>query len=122
MIKIQTNQGGGNHALPNQQAVLRMVPHARTLRKAREQVKSMVVDRASPAKIRNYLARWCLWWNNAVPIWSREQLIMQFCCVARSVTLAAFAAGLLLPQLRKSRISPVSRHLDNVLTSLRMAG
>jgi hypothetical protein len=29
---------------PHQQVALRMIPHARTLRKAREQVKSMVTE------------------------------------------------------------------------------
>jgi hypothetical protein len=41
---------------------VRIVPHPRTLRKAREQVKSMVIDEASPRRIRNYLHRWVIWW------------------------------------------------------------
>ena len=34
---------------------IRMVPHPRTLRKAREQVKSMVIDGFSSRRIKNYL-------------------------------------------------------------------
>lgn len=39
----------------------RIVPHSRTLRKAREQVKYMVFDGVSPRRIRNYLHQWVTW-------------------------------------------------------------
>ena len=39
-----------------------ILPHARTLRKAREQIKCMVTDGISAHCIRNYLHRWALWW------------------------------------------------------------
>ena len=107
---------------PHQQVALRMIPHARTLRKAREQVKSMVTDGASPRHIRKYLARWIQWWNETVDDWSKNKLIQWFCRACFDITLAAYAAGLLLRQVRKSRISlVVHADRDNVLTSLRVA-
>ncbi|AMQ26617.1 hypothetical protein ACJEHO_08595 [Legionella pneumophila] len=39
-----------------------IVPRARTLRKAREQVKQMVTDGVSLRRIKSYLSRWCAWW------------------------------------------------------------
>jgi len=53
--------GGGVEATwqPEEQSLLqtRIVPHARTLRKAREQVKWMVRDGVSPRRIISYLHR-----------------------------------------------------------------
>ena len=39
----------------------RIVPHPRTLRKARENVKAMVNSGVSPCRIRSYLHRWSTW-------------------------------------------------------------
>ena len=41
---------------------MQLVPHGRTLRKAREQVKLMVIDGVSPLRISSYLNRWAMWW------------------------------------------------------------
>ncbi len=107
---------------PHQQAALCMIPHARTLRKAREQVRSMVTDGASPRHIRKYLARWIQWWNETVDDWSKNKLIQWFCLACFDITPAGYAAGLLLRQVRKSRISSVCHgRRDDVLTSLRVA-
>lgn len=106
----------------HQQAALRMIPHARTLRKAREQVKSMVTDGASPRQIRKYLARWIQWWNGTVDDWSKDKLIQWFCQACFDITSAAYAAGLLLRHVRKARTSLVGHpDRDIVLTSLRVA-
>ncbi len=114
--------GGGKTVFPPQQVALRMIPHARTLRKAREQVKSMVTDGASPRHIRKYLARWIQWWNETVDDWSKTKLVQWFCRACFDVTPAAYAAGLLLRQIRESRIaSRAYAHCDSVLTSLRSA-
>ncbi|WP_207383393.1 hypothetical protein, partial [Legionella adelaidensis] len=39
-----------------------IVPHPRTLRKARENVKQMVAGGVSLQRIRNYLSNWATWW------------------------------------------------------------
>jgi len=50
------------------------------------------------------------------------QLIQWFCRACFDITPAAYAAGLLLRQIRKSHISLGDHALrDNVLTSLRVA-
>lgn len=69
------NIEGGISLLQNQShGVLRMVPHLRTLRKARESVKSMVADGVSRPKIRRYLIRWLCWWVNSSGIWKHAEL------------------------------------------------
>jgi hypothetical protein len=110
---------GGKMTSYQQQAALRIIPHARTLRKAREQVKSMVTDGASPRQIRKYLARWIQWWNKTVDDWHKNKLIQWFCHACFDVVPAAYAAGLLLCQIRESRTEVFHGH-DGVLTSLRI--
>ena len=73
---------------------LRMIPHARTLRKAREQVKCMVIDGASPRRIRNYLHRWTRWWANASDTWHYLEILQQFIDVCWDKTAATFATAL----------------------------
>ena len=86
---------------------LSIVPHPRTLRKAREQVKYMVIDKVSPSKIRNYLYRLVTWWQNATRIWTYYELIHSFCKACFDITPAAYAAGLLLRDIRESH-NPVA--------------
>ncbi len=79
----------------------------------------MVTDGASPRHIRKYLARWIHWWNETVDDWSKNKLIQWFCRACFEVIPAAYAAGLLLCQIRQSRIGSVGyAHCDGVLTSL----
>jgi len=56
----------------------RIVPHARTLRKARENIKQMVADSVSRSKIKSYLFRWLCWWATTSGIWERETLLNWF--------------------------------------------
>jgi RNA-directed DNA polymerase len=42
---------------------VRLAPHPRTFRKAREQVKTLVSDQVSPARIKDYLQKWARWWG-----------------------------------------------------------
>ena len=100
----------------HQQAALRMIPHARTLRKAREQMKSMVTDGVSPRQIRKYFARWIQWWNKTVDDWHTNKLIQWFCHACFDIVPAAYAAGLLLRQIRESRTGIFHGH-DGVLIS-----
>ena len=55
-----------------------ILPHARTLRKAREQIKCMVTDGISAHCIRNYLHRWALWWCRTSEIWQYDELLKWF--------------------------------------------
>lgn len=73
---------------------MRIVPHARTLRKAREQVKYMVIDEVSPRRIRNYLHRWVCWWVNATNTWKYQELLQCFLEVCWHESVAAIAASL----------------------------
>lgn len=87
---------------------LREPLYARTLRKAREQVKCMVADGLSARQIRNYLARWSQWWQNTTTIWSTNKLIQWFCKACWDLTPAVYTAGLLL---RRQRIThPLALH------------
>ena len=55
-----------------------MVPHARTLRKAREQVKVMVADDVSLPRIKAYLNQWLRWWQKTSSIWNYTELANQY--------------------------------------------
>lgn len=51
------------------------VPHGRTLRRSREQVKLMVEDGVSHQKIRRYLSLWASWWQYADISWSKKNIL-----------------------------------------------
>ncbi len=81
-----------------------IVPHPRTLRKAREQVKQMVIDGVSPRRISSYLYRWSTWWVRTSEHWDYQELLGWFINACWEPNPAAdFAAGL-LHQAKKSRI------------------
>src|SRR3990167_3842550 len=66
---------GGKTFIAHQiQDASHIVPHPRTLRKAREQVKWMVNDGVSRPKIKRYLIRWLCWWVNTSGTWKHEEL------------------------------------------------
>ena len=71
-----------------------MVPHARTLRKARTQIQLMVADQFSTAKIKNYLRRWTQWWAKTVESWSYHELLQRFLDVCWDATAAIYAVAL----------------------------
>jgi hypothetical protein len=89
-----------------------MVPHARTLRKARIQVQLMVSLGFSTSFIRRYLDRFVRWWVNTVRIWNYDELIRWFCDASFDIKPAAFAAGLLIRRdIKKSHSAIVhNRH------------
>ena len=74
------NEGGADFIQPSQvsNALFCMIPHARTLRKAREQVKMMVVDDVSLPKIKNYLSRWIYWWMKTSSCWNYNELVNRY--------------------------------------------
>ena len=55
-----------------------MVPHPRTLRKARENVRLMVADGLSAQKIKKYFFRWTQWWVKTASTWNFQTLVEQF--------------------------------------------
>ena len=82
----------------------RIVPHARTLRKAREQVKYMVEDGASRRQIRKYLVRWLCWWVRASNTWKKEQIAQWYLQTCWEQTAAIIAADSFEPYLTSLRI------------------
>ena len=71
-----------------------MVPHARTLRKAREQVKVMVADDVSLPRIKTYLNQWLRWWQKTSSIWNYKELSLtyiQSCWDTNAAIIAACA-------------------------------
>lgn len=73
---------------------LQIVPHPRTLRKARENIKSMVTDGLSAQKIRQYLHRWVTWWAMTSNTWQYQELLRWFIEVCWHEPAAHYAAGL----------------------------
>lgn len=78
-----------------------IVPHARTLRKAREHVKQMVESGVSPPRIKSYLYRWCTWWVRTSGSWEYHELLEAFLKVCWTSAPAVYAAALLSQALRK---------------------
>ena len=76
-------------------ALDRIVPHPRTLRKAREQVNAMVNSGVSPRRIRSYLHRWSTWWVGTAQSWQYQELLEWFLNVCWDLAPAAYATGLL---------------------------
>jgi len=74
---------------------MRIVPHLRTLRKARMQILSMVRAGLSIHSIRAYLHQWSSWWQNTAGFWTLEELLNWFITKCWDIPLAAVAAGLL---------------------------
>lgn len=75
--------------------LVRIVPHPRTLRKARENVKQMVNTGVSLRIIRRYLHNFVIWWVNATKIWRYEEILSSFIETCWEINPAAIAAGLL---------------------------
>jgi hypothetical protein len=103
--------GGGKIKFEHQKHELtRIVPHPRTLRKAREQIRLMVLDGLSTQRIRNYLHRWVAWWAMTSETWQYQELFQWFIDVCWYEPIRYYAAGLYQLYLNKLRIetSPVS--------------
>ncbi len=73
-----------------------MFPHARTLRKAREQVKNMVTHGFSTHEIRIYLQRWALWWRvNTSELWQIDDILNQYSVACWDLTTKQYGVGIL---------------------------
>ena len=89
-------------------ALDRIVPHPRTLRKAREQVKQMVIDGLSARRIRRYLHRWAMWWVRASKSWQYQELLAWFLQACWDLNPVAYAAGLLQHAIKKAYVPVLS--------------
>jgi len=65
-----------------------------SLRKARDQVKLMVIDEVSPRRIIKYLHRWVTWWAMTSNTWQYHELLQWFIDVCWEETVAIYAGGL----------------------------
>ena len=75
-----------------------MVPHERTLRNARENVKQMVSSGVSLQRIKSYLSRWCDWWVQTAECWTRYKLLTAFLDTCWDKSVYAIAAACTKPQ------------------------
>lgn len=82
----------------------RIVPHPRTLRKAREHVKQMVDTGASPRRINNYLQGRLRWWIRTTDTWTILELLSAFLATCWEPAPAAYAARLLVSAIRSSEM------------------
>jgi len=98
-----SESGGGEPIVKHQkQDVLRITPHPRTLRKARENIKWMVADQVSPAKIKHYFVRWAHWWARTSTAWDFQALVEQFISLCWLEAPAAIASEVLTRYLTES--------------------
>ena len=101
-----TNMGGGNNNSLNTDREnpeqISIVPHARTLRNAREQVRLMVIDGFSTARIRRYLNAWLTWWVRTSQSWHYQTVLSQFIHHCRDRYIAGIAMALLLTKDRET--------------------
>lgn len=101
--------GGGKTTSEHQpHEPIRIVPHPRTLRKARENIKSMVADGLSAQKIRRYLHRFVAWWAMTSDTWQYQELLRWFIDVCWHEPTAHYAAGLYQLHFKRSHIQTVS--------------
>lgn len=80
-------------ATPHHPALLETVPHGRTLRRAREQLKAIVHDGASHQKIRTYLSLWASWWHCAETTWTKETILEAWASLCWDGSLLRIARG-----------------------------
>ena len=101
---------GGGNAISEQQMHerVRLIPHPRTLRKAREQLRWMVNDGLSAQQIKRYLHRFVLWWANTSATWHYHGLLTWFLDLCWDSNLAAYATSLLHHHVMKSRAMQLS--------------
>ena len=70
--------------------------HARSFRKAREQIKLMVSTGLSSLRTKSYLRKWVHWWvKTASTTWNFETIIHQFIATCWDKCLRLFAMTLL---------------------------
>ena len=95
---------------PQKQAPNRLVlqPHARTLRKAREIIHSMVTIGLSAKSIRAYALQWARWWVGTLSYkWDKSELLQRLVesCYEINKPAADYATGLLVWMMRDTLTS-----------------
>jgi RNA-directed DNA polymerase len=108
--------GGGEtvqHPAEPLNELIKVTPHARTLRKARIQVQLMVYDGFTAQKISTYLKRYCQWWVRTSGTWEYTQLLLWFMDVCWDARVLAYANDL----LRASKQLNPDRGLAPLLTA-----
>jgi RNA-directed DNA polymerase len=83
-------------SLPN-----RSIPHARTLRHARERIKLMIADGFSTRQCRLYLQQWARWWVCIVPTWQLLELLERFKNQCFDEGLKIFSSALIQHLVKK---------------------
>lgn len=94
-VHLALPRGGSNQPLSSQGDAIRILPHPRTLRKARENVTWMVTHGVSHRKTKNYLHRFVLWWQKTAEVWQYIELLQWFIESCRAPQPKAVAAALL---------------------------
>ena len=98
-----SDEGGGKPVYEQKKLEpFRIVPHPRTLRKAREQIQCMVADGASLPQTRIYIRRFVMWWVKTVVSWSYNELVESLIQSCWSSHIASIVYGLLQPTLRRN--------------------
>jgi hypothetical protein len=69
--------------------------HARTFRKAREQVRLMIADGFSATQIRNYLLKWSQWWVEISREWRLQNILQSFFEYSWNLQVSAVALAIL---------------------------
>jgi low temperature requirement protein LtrA len=77
--------------------------HARTFRKAREQVRLLINDGFSDTFIKKYLFRWAMWWVEISDSWRMQKIVEEFFNHSWNIRVSAAAMTIL----------PMSLTLDN---------
>lgn len=80
------------HTEPMQQ---RIVPHARTLRNAREHIKQMVASGFSTLRTMGYLYQWASWWTQTALCWTKHELLHWFLATCWDTSVSNVARTLL---------------------------
>lgn len=106
-------RGNNNSIKPNQEysEPITIAPHTRTIRKAREQVRLMVIDGFSIPRIRSYLTAWSRRWVRSSQVWSHQTLLIQFIRSCYDPKITGIGAETLLINLRRME-QPVSEGLN----------
>jgi hypothetical protein len=103
MFNIQPARGGEVTSEHQNNVALCIIPHPRTLRKARIQVQQMVTIGLSTKLIRRYPHQYLLWWTKTSGTWLYQELISWFVESCWDINPAAHAAGLLQRYFNKLR-------------------
>lgn len=85
---------------------VRIVPHPRTLRKARENVKQMVAGGVSLQRIKNYLSNWVTWWVRTSEKWQYVELLKWYLAVCKDEMCSVLAHSLIY----KYKLKDEARH------------